>query len=280
VKLLVFSDLHLEHKPEWQLPASFPDFDVLIAAGDISGSPAESIRLLAAHPPFVDKPIVFVAGNHEFYTHVLEDEIEKGRAAAAETGVHYLDGTAVVIDGVRFAGATLWTDFDLLGNRDLSMKQAEAGMNDYRYIKRRAYKAGQPGRWRILAKDTAWHHARQRAAIESILAEPFGGPTVVVTHHAPSRQSIPAFGTSLAESYASDLEDMLMQWKPELWVHGHIHETVDYVIGSTAIRSNPKGYGPHPTKRMWMIQNTNFDPNFVIDLPRQPQPKFCGGIIP
>jgi hypothetical protein len=80
MKLLVFSDLHLDHKPNWSLPDSFPDYDVCVAAGDIDGSPAESIRRLATNPGLRGKPIVFTPGNHEFYGNVLEDAIEEGRA--------------------------------------------------------------------------------------------------------------------------------------------------------------------------------------------------------
>jgi Icc-related predicted phosphoesterase len=279
VKLLAFSDLHLEHKPDWALPESFPPFDVCIAAGDISGSPAESIRLLAAHPGLAGKPIVFVAGNHEFYHSVLEDEVEKGKAAAAETGVNYLDGTSVVIDGTRFVGATLWSDYSVLGNRALGMSVAASGMNDHRLIKRRAYTPGHPGKWRFLPQDAAWHHAKQRAAIERILAEPFDGATVVVSHHAPSRQSIHPrnLGNALNVAYASDLESVLKQWKPTLFLHGHIHDSVNFTVGSTTVRSNPKGYGPHLSKGMPFIENPAFNPRLIIEVPipaqyQEPQP--------
>ena len=79
MKLLVFSDLHLEHRPNWSLPESFPDYDVCVAAGDIDGSPAASVRRLASNPGLRGKPIVFTPGNHKYYRNVLEDAIEEGQ---------------------------------------------------------------------------------------------------------------------------------------------------------------------------------------------------------
>jgi Icc-related predicted phosphoesterase len=273
VKLLVFSDLHLEHRPDWGLPTSFPAYDVAIAAGDIDGSPAESIRRLASNPGLQGKPIVFVAGNHEYYYGTLEDRIEEGRVAAVEAGVHFLDADSVTIDGVRFLGCTLWSDYRLYGNPVLGVDDAAKGMNDHRYIKRRAIKRGDKGRYRFAPKEAAWHHQRQRTFIERELATPHDGPTVVVTHHAPSRQSIPARfeGVALNVAYASNLESLILQWQPALWIHGHIHDSADYTIGTTRVRSNPKGYGPGAEFKQ--IENPAFDPGLVIDVP-QPAPNF------
>ena len=271
MNLLVFSDLHLDHKPNWSLPESFPDYDVCIAAGDIAGSPAESIRRLAANPGLRGKPIVFTPGNHEYYGHVLEDAIEEGRAAAAEAGVHFLNADSVTIDGVRFIGATLWSDYFLYGNQELGMDAAKRGMNDHRYIKRRAIKPGTPGKFRLEPKHLQWHHMNQRRYIENELVKEITGPTVVVTHHAPSPRSLPPrfAGDPLNVAYASDLERLIERWKPNLWLHGHIHASVDYLIGETWVRTNPKGYGPGDGFRE--TENTAFDPNLIIELPvRQP----------
>lgn len=265
-RLLIFSDVHLEHGPNWQLPTSFPEFDICVAAGDIDRSPAASIRRLASNPALGSKPIVFVAGNHEFYDNVLEDAIEEGRATAAETGVHFLNADTVTIDGVRFIGATLWSDFDLFGRRELSMDTAANGMHDHKFIKRRAIRPGHSGKFRLAPKESAWHHARHRDYIDDELAKPNGGPTVVITHHAPSPRSLPSnfARNALAPAYASNLERMIEQRKPTLWVHGHIHTSVDYCIGETRVCSNPKGYGPSGSFRG--IENAAFDSRRVIEL--------------
>src|SRR2546421_2288396 len=76
MRLLVLSDLHLEHRPRWRLPEKFPPFDVAVLAGDIEGSPRKSIELLAATPALGCKPCVLVAGNHEFYGGEIERCIE------------------------------------------------------------------------------------------------------------------------------------------------------------------------------------------------------------
>jgi Icc-related predicted phosphoesterase len=266
MRLLVFSDLHLEHKPNWSLPQSFPDYDVCVAAGDIDGSPAESIRRLASNPGLRSKPIVFTPGNHEFYGNVLEDAIEEGRAAAAGTNVHFLNADSVTIDGVKFIGATLWTDYALHGNQELGMDAAKYGMNDHRYIKRRAIRPGTPGKFRLEPKEAQWHHMCQWRYIQKELATGLSGPTVVVTHHAPSPRSLPPrfAGDPLNVAYASDLERLIQQLKPNLWLHGHIHTSVDYCIGETRIRTNPKGYGPGGAYRG--TENAAFDPQLVIEL--------------
>jgi Icc-related predicted phosphoesterase len=271
VKLLVFSDLHLEHKPNWSLPDSFPDYDVCVAAGDIDGSPAESIRRLATNPGLRGKPIVFTPGNHEFYGNVLEDAIEEGRAAAIETGVHFLNADSVTIDGVRIIGATLWSDYALHGNQELGMDAAKYGMNDHRLIKRRAIRPGTPGKFKLEPKEVAWHHLRQRIYIENELVKAFDCPTVVVTHHAPSPRSLPPrlVGNPLNVAYASDLKGLIERCKPSLWLHGHIHDSADYRIGETWVRTNPKGYGPGGGFRG--TENAAFDPQLVIEVPvREP----------
>ncbi|MDT3687949.1 MAG: metallophosphoesterase [Pseudorhodoplanes sp.] len=279
MKLLVFSDLHLEHQPRWSLPESFPDYDVCVAAGDIDGSPTQSIRRLAAHPALSAKPIIFAPGNHEFYGSVYEDAIEKGLQAAAETGVHYLNASAVVIDGVRFVGATLWSSFSLHGNREVAMIVADGreGMEDFKgTIKRRAITPGVKGKYRFQAQHAAWHHTRHRTAIQQELAKPFDGATVVVTHHAPSPKSLSerySQHRALDPAYASDLEELMQgPGAPELWLHGHIHASQDYVVGGTRVLSNPKGYGPS-LPRMPTIENPDFNPALVIEVQPRPKPK-------
>lgn len=66
MRLLVFSDLHLEHRPLWSLPADFPPFDVAVGAGDVAGAPADSVAVLAEAPGLANRPIVFTCGNHKF----------------------------------------------------------------------------------------------------------------------------------------------------------------------------------------------------------------------
>jgi hypothetical protein len=140
----------------------------------------------------------------------------------------------VELDGVRFVGCTLWTDFRVSGDQASGMAGAR-DMTDYRLIR------VSPGFRRLRPADTlGWHLASVGWLRRNI--EP--GRTVVVTHHAPSPRSL---DVELAESrfggaYASDLEGLIHDTRPLLWIHGHLHRRQDYRIGETRVICNPRGY--------------------------------------
>jgi hypothetical protein len=171
--------------------------------------------------------------------------------------VDVLDRRATVIGGVRFLGATLWTDFALEGTDPISidraMAHAQYGMYDYQVIRR-----GDDRRFR--PADARAIHLEQLRWLESQLADEFVGTTVVVTHHLPHRQSIhPKYKASdLNPGFASDLSK-LMGLSVSLWIHGHTHESFDYVINNTRVVCNPRGYAP-------MDLNEAFDPVFTVDV--------------
>jgi hypothetical protein len=111
-------------------------------------------------------------------------------------------------------------------------------MNDYRRIRRKPagkHKYVQPS-------DTLALHRVSRAWLNGQLALPHAGPTVVVTHHAPHPTSLPAPGFDLGHCYASDLSSLIDARQPDLWVHGHVHNSVDYRIGATRVVCNPRGH--------------------------------------
>ncbi|WP_019831088.1 metallophosphoesterase [Sphingomonas sp. PR090111-T3T-6A] len=255
MRLWILSDLHIEQS-DWDLPQPLPDFDVLIAAGDIHDPASEGIRWLAER---VDKPVVYVPGNHEWYSiedrFELPDEAERARELASSAGIHFLIDEAVVIDGVRFLGATLWTNYDLYGTRAQSMKVAAMKMNDHRYIfPDSASEALQP------EQALEWHQNSARWLTEQLRPESFLGPTVVVTHHMPHVRSIaPQYdGDSLNPAFCSDLAWLIEPSNATLWVHGHTHSSCDYRAGGTRIVCNPKGYGP--TRSGGRYENSAFDP--------------------
>lgn len=101
------------------------------------------------------------------------------------------------------------------------------------------------------------------AWLEEKFREPYDGPTVVITHFAPSRHSIhPRFSDSLLNAcFVSDLEDRILRWQPQLWMHGHTHDSFDYRIGATRVIANPRGYA-----RTGVAENESFDPGLVIEL--------------
>lgn len=259
MRLLILSDLHhevwREHAPQIDPALSQPD--VVILAGDINTG-AKAVTW-AAHT-FEGLPVLYVHGNHEAYGKNLENAQEAIQAACAASGnVHFLNCGEKIIAGVRFLGATMWTDFKLFGDeqRQISILKAQAVMNDYQRIRLAA-----KGYRKLRAVDTAQFHAIQRSWLKQKLAEPFSGKTVVITHMAPSLQSVPdqyrADRTSAA--YASHLDDLLEQ--ADLWVHGHMHESLDYKVGKCRVVCNPCGY----RTRSGGIENTQFDANFIVDI--------------
>jgi hypothetical protein len=164
-----------------------------------------------------------------------------------------------VIDSVLFVGATFWTNFELFGNRDLAMRRAAEGMNDYRRIRKRRYLE------RLRPTDTLARHFESREFIRRVTRESSVAKKIVVTHHGCVREALRA-GTEtdiLSAAYTSDCSDLLEN--VDLWVYGHTHESRDFTVGRTRIVSNPKGYGPWPPKeRGW--KNPHFDPNHVIEI--------------
>jgi predicted phosphodiesterase len=115
MKLWVLSDLHLEFGVPFAQQAP-KDADVLVCPGDLlTRGVVPSIEWLASHiEPSL--PVVFVAGNHEFYGGSLREGLRDAREAASRyPNLHFLENDAVDISGIRFVGGTLWTDFRLLG---------------------------------------------------------------------------------------------------------------------------------------------------------------------
>ena len=199
------------------------------------------------------------------------------RDLAAKFGVHFLLDDTVEIDDVRFIGGTLWTDF-YAGAGTLQHHVGEArgprGMTDYKAI-RRWSTAQQGKRKRARPEDTIALHKRTRRYIENVLDVPFDGETVVVTHHAPHPQSLDAaHGGRLDWCYASDLSSIMNRPDaPALWLHGHIHKSVDYVVGGTRVMSNPRGYAFDDVERA----RTGFRSDMVVEIgdpaPRPPGPQ-------
>ncbi|EJL77014.1 putative phosphoesterase [Variovorax sp. CF313] len=272
MKLLVLSDLHLEFAPFE--PAPDLEFDVVILAGDIH-SPAKRAVQWAADR-FRGKPVIYVIGNHECFDGQIETTLAEARHEAEGTNVHLLDGDELVIDGVRFLGATLWTDFELaietpeglVSDVARAMKMATNLLNDYTLI-RAPDESAEPGTWRykqgrkLQAEDTLRIHQAQRAWLQAKLVAPFAGPTMVVTHHAPHRGSLSQRHADdwASGAFVSELPESFFD-VPVLWVHGHTHQQFDYRTRSCRVVCNPRGYMNWSGR----IENKAFDPGLVIDV--------------
>lgn len=233
MRLWVISDLHADCT--FWVPNRIPGHDAMIIAGDVDQSAAATEQTLLMLAQWSPGPLIFTPGNHDVMGVGL-DAWDRGNHDLWDRGIHVLSaGQSVVIGGVRFVGATLWTDFTLADDLYGSESWAARHMPEYQQVRRAD---GSP----IWPADTRAAHARNRAAIEAVLSTPYAGPTVVITHHAPSRRSI-AGGVEVSDAaFASDLEDLIMRHQPTLWVHGHVHQPNDYRIGNTRIISNPRGY--------------------------------------
>ncbi len=251
MKLLVYSDLHLEFS-DFDVPQS--GYDVVILAGDIHIG--ESGVIWAVNK-FKDVPVIYICGNHEYYHGEIRQVQDRIRAQTKNTNVHYCENETVYIDKTRFVCATLWTDFQIQGDKYQQMMLAGYWMNDYRLI--------ELDNEVLRPEDTERFHQSSRLYLENELRASNDGikKTVVVTHHAPSAQSLrhERVGVEVSCAYASSLELMMLDYAPDLWIHGHTHESVDYQVGTTRVVSNPRGY----SKIANGDGNANFLPVCIIE---------------
>jgi Icc-related predicted phosphoesterase len=253
MKISLLSDLHLSGHP---MAHPRIDADVVVLAGDL-WRPAGAIEWARQF----DKPTLFVAGNHEFYGGDLVTTMQQLRELAAGTSVRVLERDEWHHDGVRFLGCTLWSDYRLYASRaerDAVLPKLAGEIYDFTRVRlapdfddRFTPAASQL----LFDSSVAWLDAR--------FAEPHAGPTVVVTHFAPARGSIAArfAGSALNACFVSDLEERIRRWQPELWLHGHVHDSFDYRVGNTRVVANPRGYA-----RGGNVENKVFDPGLVIEL--------------
>lgn len=232
VRIWVASDLHVNAYP-WS--PRLPPHDLLVIAGDVSDGPRKAAEELVRLHGLTGKPILFVPGNHDF----MGGSLRTGEFNHLPKKVAVLEaGQSVVLDGVRFIGATLWTDFGLTDTEFASQKWAIGAMPEYCEVRHSEFDRF------IWPIDVAGEHDRDRKALDQALRTPHEGTTVVLTHHAPSIRSLPkdAQQDISGAAFASDLEALIQLYQPDLWIHGHIHEPADYRIGHTRILSNPRGY--------------------------------------
>jgi|TARA_R110002126_G_C10488131_1_gene502926 Icc-related predicted phosphoesterase len=251
VKVWIASDLHVDAAP-WQ-PLTVPEHDLLVIAGDVCEGPAAAIAELWRIHAMTRKPVVFVPGNHDFLDASLRPKEFESLGWPVAVLQH---GASILIGDVRFIGATLWTDFELGEQGYRPQAWAIGSMPEYRSVKHETEDR------LITPRDIAIEHDRDLAALEETLGRTFSGTTVVVSHHAPTGRSVPAEDRMHERwpAYASDLEATIRQFQPSIWVHGHIHEAVDYRCGATRVLSNPRGYsGDWDKTQPWR-------PDLVLDL--------------
>jgi Icc-related predicted phosphoesterase len=260
MKLRIVSDLHsefwnpngpkkMESKINTVLPPHQDDAQsVLVMAGDCG-----SLSRLTHYKWLLDvlsprfHAIIWVPGNHEWYG----GDWVQGQTVFRELLEEYpnvLYNYVNTIEGINILATTLWTDF----NREnpVTMEAARNSMPDYRWITN--------GNRNLTPQDTLLEHKRSKATVERLLGDTY--VDVVVTHHAPSLKSIsPGFhGDILNGAFVSDLSEIILEFQPKLWIHGHVHTKFDYRIGETRILCNPYGYEGH--------ERPLFDPFLFVDI--------------
>ena len=194
---------------------------------------------------------IYVGGNHEGYGSNLNTAFEYMRGLSEMFPNFYvLENESIEIAGVKFLGTTKWTPLD--GPHDQFYARE---LNDTKYI----------GSWNVFK----WRQAYEKARyfLESALQKPYNGKVVIVTHHLPSFQSVSEsyIGNSFNGCYTSREDDLMMTYKPALWIHGHTHDSCDYEVIDydqevcTRVVCNPYGYHGHDL-------NPAYDPTMVVEV--------------
>jgi predicted phosphodiesterase len=267
MKIQLLSDLHLEAHPHFQ-PQPAPGADLLVLAGDIgsyqSGSElADEDFGLSRFSPLPRSeggaawptPVVFVPGNHEYDAQDFDEAHARLRLACERWGIVWLEREILVMGGVRLVGTTLWTDFDAL-----ALHEGTTSTTRLAVLRDKAFRAANF----YLRKTGGTRHGepflaapmREQALVcqdwlKAALALPFDGPTVVITHFAPSlRSADPRYGLVPGTAgFCNALDGLFPQ--VQLWLHGHLHAPSDYrVRGLHAdgrswechVVANPLGY--------------------------------------
>lgn len=250
MRFALYSDLHLEIKA-WEPPVL--DVDVVILAGDI-GSHTRGLAWAAAT---FQQPVLYVAGNHEYYEAQLGMLPELQKPIWEHSGTYFLEKRSVELNGVRFLGCTLWSGFDLYGadKVDAYMAVAKRGINDYWMIHAKGGKRLEP-------RDTLKLHRTAVHWLDAELSKPFNGKTVVVTHFAPHHRCVPPKyeGSDMSPYFVTDLSRLMQKHQIDVWCHGHTHTNNDFLAeGGCRVISNQLGYPSEQT-------SAGFRHDLVIEL--------------
>lgn len=252
MKILTYSDLHLEFKGNELYPDDSYSADLLVLAGDIMlfNEPHKLIEFLKKW----SGPVIYVAGNHEYYRGqgIEEDnrnfkEFLKGVYSPT---IWFLNNESVTINGIEIFGGTLWTDFN---NSDKNaMLYAASGMSDFRVIPNFNPTESVRLHQQFLDKFTPW------------LEQTKGKKRMVITHHAPVWNPDTKFGGSpLTPAFNSlDMTQVIKDNEIDLWIYGHTHESHDEIVHGTRVVSNPRGYPMYSGS----YECKDFDPRFKVEL--------------
>jgi len=250
LKIKLLSDLHFEHYQDYGdkfIRNLATNADVCILAGDIatqrtkSNSPSQIINILSR---FKEKfqHVIFVPGNHDYIGfNITQYDAILAEYAADTEGVHFLNRDVIEIDNQRFLGTTLW-----YGRVKDSVS---VGWIDFDLI---------PG--------FSFHYIEENEKNVQFLKRELREDDIVITHHLPSYKSVHAkyINNPFNCFFVCYQENLIIDRKPKLWLHGHTHECFDYKIEKTRVVCNPRGYPNYPTPNK--MENINFNQDLVLTI--------------
>lgn len=266
IRILYMSDVHLEmerlrlsvpgwadflrrrdvvarHPPHGPMLAEAGHVDLVVMAGDIHKG-LRGIVYAEEVAAYMGAPVVYVAGNHEYYYHDIATlRPGLGRVnAKPEKNVRFLENDVATFDvagrRLHVLGCTLWTDYALQGDADAGMMAALQRMNDHRAI----YFDHDPftpiHAARLHAQSLAW----LRETMARLDTEDPGSAKIIVTHHAPSGAFLGTRTGPIAPAYASEVLPLFRNPRPDLWIHGHTHFQHETMVDGVRVVSAPRGY--------------------------------------
>ena len=246
MKIQIMSDLHLEFGPLIIEPL---ERDLLVLAGDIHVG-TKAVDFIEEQTEI--SRVILVMGNHEYYQYDFDDVMRDWKEINKQyEKLYFLEQESVKIGEIEFFGCTLWSDFDNRSTK--AMEIASDHMADYHYISNNGRK--------LTPNDTLSVHDLSVSWLKQSLQESLARKKVVITHHLPSFQSIsPRFYSSpINGAFYSKLDELIENTKPDLWIHGHTHDSLNYQLSKTRIICNPRGY-------MDLEENPKFNPNLIYEI--------------
>jgi predicted phosphodiesterase len=262
MKIAVCSDVHLEFGPISL--ENTEDADVLILSGDICVAKdlcekdMNDDKSKKYHTFFQEccerfPHVIYIMGNHEYYHGDFAKSLTNIRTHLGYLwNLHILENEFLELKDAMFFGATLWTDMNK--EDPVTLQHIKGYMNDYRIIdnsNRVSHFRDNDGNShtrvaKFSPEDTVIEHKKTMQILGDAIDSRPDMPWVVVGHHAPSKASVkPRYAGDfhVNGAYSSDLSEFILD-RPQikLWTHGHTHDVFDYMIGSTRIVCNPRGY--------------------------------------
>lgn len=201
--------------------------------------------------------VIYIAGNHEYYHGKFPAAVDYLREETSKfSNIYFLENQIKEIADITFIGTTLWTDMNK--GDPVTINACKDAMNDYRVIRNnnRNYARFSP-------IDSVSNHRHSVKFIKDTVEADANKKYVVVGHHAPSKVSVkPRYKDSfhLNGAYSSDLSEFILDHPQiKVWTHGHTHDCFDYLLGSTRIVCNPRGYEGYEPDSGW-------NPNFTVEV--------------